>query len=103
MKEPGPGKGHPRKKMKLNEQAKDDKDSKESKDIGKEIPKDIGKEKGAAKGSKDAKAGALMERTTSSNAMSNGADTTKEGNQQKEKVKAGETGGMISPESLEAT
>ena len=102
MKEPGPGKGHPRKKMKLDEQAKDGKDGKEIKDIGKEIPKDIGKEKGAAKGSKDAKVGALMERTTSSNAVTN-AEPTKEGSQQKEKAKAGETGGMISPESLEAT
>ena len=103
MKEPGPGKGHPRKKMKLDEQAKDGKDGKETKDVGKEIPKDSGKEKGAAKGSKDAKAGALLERTTSSNAMTNGTEPTKEGSQQKEKAKAGETGGMISPESLEAT
>ena len=103
MKEPGPGKGHPRKKMKLNEQAKDDKDNKEIKDIGKELPKDIGKEKGAAKGFKDAKASTVIERTTSNNTMVNGAEPTKERNQQKEKVKAGETGGMISPESLEAT
>lgn len=89
--------------MKLDEQAKDAKDGKDTKEIGKEIPKDIGKETVSAKGARDAKAGAPIEKMASSNALTNGLEATKESSQQKGKVKAGETGGMISPESLEAT
>ena len=103
IKEPGPGKGHPRKKMKLDEQNKDGKENKENKELGKEIPKDLGKEKAAIKGPKEIKAATPMERTASGNALTNGISPTKEGAQQKDKVRASENGGMISPESLEAT
>lgn len=91
--------------MKLDEPARDGKDVKE---VGKEIPKDLGKEKGAAKSSKDAnpkdaKAGTPVEKTASSNVLINGVERLKEDNQQTEKAKSKDTGGMISPESLEAT
>lgn len=91
--------------MKLDEPARDGKDVKE---VGKEIPKDFGKEKGAVKiskdaNSKDAKASTPVERPASSNVLTNGVDRVKEDNQPKEKVKSKDTGGMISPESLEAT
>ena len=101
IKEPGPGKGHPRKKMKLDELAKD---GKEIKELGKEIPKDAGKEKAGAKVAKElAKTGIAMERTTSSNPIVDGGGAAKNNSSpQKDKGKASETGGMISPESLEA-
>lgn len=86
--------------MKLDEAAKD---GKEIKELGKEIPKDAGKEKAGAKVAKElAKAGIAMDRTTSSNPIVNGAGAAKNGSPQKDKGKASETGGMISPESLEA-
>ena len=88
--------------MKLDEPAKD---GKEIKELGKEIPKDAGKETAGAKAAKAlAKAVVTMERTTSSNPIVNGGGAAKNNSSpQKDKGKASETGGMISPESLEAT
>ena len=92
VREPGPGKGHPRKKMKLEEAAKDAnaKDAKAG-EKDKQMPK-------AAKG------GVPTERNRGSNAGVNGADNVKEKDattKEKEKDKS-EASGMISPESLEA-
>lgn len=93
IREPGPGKGHPRKKMKLDEAAKES----TAKDV-----KAGEKDKPPPKAS--AKAGLLTERNEGSNSGLTGleAPKDKEINKEKEKEKS-EASGMISPESLEAT
>jgi len=103
VKEPGPGKGHPRKKMKLDTEA--------GKDLGLGAGKEIAKVGGGDKDRtpvKGAKGGVGLERDTSGNGggsvLEVGKDVPKEKDKDKDKEKEkGENSGMISPESLEAT
>ena len=102
LKEQGPGKGHPRKKFKTSDG--------EAKEIGKETAAE--KESGKG-GEKDKKDGTQTppKKPTTKGIMSNGADATVDSSGDvtmgtptpKGKGKSGNEGGMISPESLEAT
>lgn len=80
LREQGPGKGHPRKKIKIQEEKEKEKEKEREKEREKE------KTAGNAKGKGG---GVVMERLGS-------------GNGEMGKGGGGETGGMISPESLEA-
>lgn len=98
LKEQGPGKGHPRKKMKPNEG--------EAKEMGKENVA----EKEGEKDKKDETQSSTKKATTNgvvSNgtnaALDSGGDVTMGTPTPKGKGKSGNEGGMISPESLEAT
>lgn len=98
IKEQGPGKGHPRKKMKPNEG--------EAKEMGKENVA----EKEGEKDKKDETQSSTKKATTNgvvSNgtnaALDSGGDVTMGTPTPKGKGKSGNEGGMISPESLEAT
>ena len=110
IKEPGPGKGHPKKKMKLNDG--------EAKDMTLDSSKLINGTKDS-EGTKETEKGSSADKkatTESDKPLTNGvAPSPKSLPQQagkektgiatpksKEKLVNGETGGMISPESLEA-
>ena len=98
LKEQGPGKGHPRKKMKLNEG--------EAKEVGKEnvAEKEGEKEKKDEMQTPAKKATTNGVATNSANvAVDPGGDVTMGTPTPKGKGKVGNEGGMISPESLEAT
>lgn len=103
IKEPGPGKGHPRKKMKLNDG--------EAKETGKENGSGKENEVPKAEAEKDnPDQVAELSRATTNGTLANGAattvhdDMTVETATPKGKGKPREMeGGMISPESLEAT
>lgn len=95
VREPGPGKGHPRKKMKLDETVKD-------LGSGKEIPRPAEKENEKTP-VKSAKGGAPMERSESTNGGVNGVETGKGKEALKEKEKESNEIRMMSPESLEAS
>lgn len=106
LKEQGPGKGHPRKKIKLNDG--------EAKEMGKE---NIAEKESAKEGEKDKKDGTQTpaKKPTTNGIVGNGAhaagksggDVTMGTPTPKGKGKGGNEneneGGMISPESLEAT
>ena len=102
LKEQGPGKGHPRKKMKTADG--------EAKETGKENVAEKGDVKEGEKDRKD-ETQTPVKKSTTNGVVSNGAnaavdsggDVTMGTPTPKGKGKSGNEGGMISPESLEAT
>lgn len=102
LKEQGPGKGHPRKKMKLNEgEAKETgKENAAEKESGKEGEKDR-KDETQTPGKKAVTNGVAS--NSANVAVDSGGDVTMGTPTPKGKGKSGNEGGMISPESLEAT
>ena len=122
IKEPGPGKGHPKKKMKLNDgEAKDtgtdsskkDNDSQKATEVKKgletpETTKISGDPEKKSAPSKPLTNGVEPSPEASSsqntqNTPQKASDPPPAASKTKEKLVNGETGGMISPESLEAS
>ena len=100
LKEQGPGKGHPRKKMKLAEG--------DAKELGKENVAEKENGKDGEKDKKDESQTTPVKKATLNGVVGNaavdaGADVTMGTPTPKGKGKSANEGGMISPESLEAT
>lgn len=124
IKEPGPGKGHPKKKMKLNDgEAKETgNDASKTGSKGGDNPKVTETKKDADKANAEKPPGETAKEAAPSKPLTNGvgpsksspaaqqpqesskksSETPNHPPKTKEKLVNGESGGMISPESLEA-